>query len=103
MGKISGDVELTYGKLSIILGRYEDYVYHMRKYILSQTNRRYNPNYKLDLETFEDFKTALRMLLKEKIIPINFIIFYEFYLIDVNKKELCYEKKEDYCYRCSRL
>lgn len=74
LGRISCDIEVTYGELAILLGKHEDYVYHIRKYILSQTNRRYNPNYKFDLESLQEFKAALRVLLKEKAkVSISFI------------------------------
>lgn len=74
LGRISGDIEVTYGELAILLGKHEDYIYHIRKYILSQSNRRYNPNYNFDLETLQEFKSALRVLLKEKAkISISFI------------------------------
>ncbi len=74
LGKISGDIEVTSGELANILGKHTDYIYHIRKYILSQTSRRYNPNYKFDLETLEEFKAALRMHLKEKAkVSISFI------------------------------
>ena len=32
MGRISGDIEVTYGELAKILGKNEDYIYHIRKY-----------------------------------------------------------------------
>ena len=91
LGKISGDVKLTYGELAIILGKHEDYIYHIRKYILSQTNRRYNPNYKFDLETLEEFKEALRMLLKEKSkISISYIEKYIY--LNPDLKEYLFER-----------
>ena len=74
MGRISCDIEVTYGELAKILGKNEDYIYHIRKYILSQTNRRFNPDYKFDLETLGEFKINLRILLRERAkVSISFI------------------------------
>ena len=74
MGRVSGDIEVTYGELAKILGKNEDYIYHIRKYILSQTNRRFNPDYKFDLETLGESKINLRILLRERAkVSISFI------------------------------
>lgn len=74
MGRISGDIEVTYRELAKILGKNEDYIYHIRKYILSQTNRRFNPYYKFDLETLGESKINLRILLRERAkVSISFI------------------------------
>ncbi len=74
LGRISGHIKVTYGELAILLGKHEDYIYSLRKYILNPTNRRHNPNYKFDLETLQEFKESLRMLLRGKVeLSISFI------------------------------
>ncbi len=91
LGKISGDVKVTYGELARILGRHENYVYHIRKYILSQNNRRYNPNYKFDLETLKDFKTNLRIIFRNK--ARNSLSYIDKYIqLNPDLKEYLYEK-----------
>lgn len=91
MGSISGDIEVTYGELSIFLVKHEDYLYHIRKYILSQTNRRYNPEYKFDLETLKEFKTALKVFLKDKTNEINSFI-KKYINLNPDLKEYLFER-----------
>ncbi len=91
LGKISSDIKVTYGELATLLGKHEDYIYHIRKYILSQTNRRYNPNYKFDLETLEEFKAALRMFLKEKV-KVSISFFKKYINLNPDLKEYLFER-----------
>ena len=91
LGQISGDIKVTYGELAILLGKHEDYIYSLRKYILNPTNRRHNPNYKFDLETLQEFKVALRILLKEK--TKNSLSFINKYInLNPDLKEYLFER-----------
>lgn len=91
LGKISSDIELTYGELALILGRHKDYIYHIRKYILSQNNRRYNPNYKFDLETLKEFKINLIVIFRNK--ARNSLSYIDKYIqLNQDLKEYLYEK-----------
>jgi len=91
LGRISGDIKVTYGELAIILGKHEDYIYHIRKYILSQTNRRYNPDYKFDLETLQEFKTALRIFLKERV-EVSIFFIEKYINLNPDLKEYLFER-----------
>ncbi len=91
LGRIRSYVEISYAELSIILGKNEDYIYHIRKYILNQNNRRYNPDYKFDLETLGEFKYNLRSIFKDKSNKcIEFIDKY--ILLNQDLKEYLFER-----------
>ncbi|KKN22645.1 hypothetical protein LCGC14_0913070, partial [marine sediment metagenome] len=91
LGKISGDIELTYKQLGILLKDSEEYFYTIRKRIKNPRNQWYNPNYKFDIETLQEFKNILKILFKKSSnTSIGFINNYE--ALNADLKEYLYEQ-----------
>ncbi|MBA7696113.1 hypothetical protein ES703_104755 [subsurface metagenome] len=91
LGRISGDIEVTYKQLGILLKGSEEYIYNIRKRITNPNNEWYNPSYKFDLETLQEFKRILKILIKESASKaVDFIKKYE--TINTDLKEYLYEQ-----------
>jgi len=65
LGRISTDVKVTYGELSIILLGRKGSVYDIRERITNSTYEDYNPNYKFARSTLKEFRRILNRILKE--------------------------------------